>query len=767
MGRAFAVVAVVLVVFFAPAVFSSAQFVYQDTGRAFEPLKRYIAHELLQGRFPSWNPYSGLGVPLVSGAIYSVQHPFNLLLLPSFEVGFKLWVLLAYLLAAGGGFVWARSLERSWYASVSAGLAFALSGYLVSLSSNLQFLTAYASLPLLYAMAHGWMRHAVPSRLVLLCAASAFCASAGDPQSWGIAVASLPVYGLMVISDAPGGRRSVFLRGAVALIASVMAAAPFILPVLAWLPHSSRSMPLLPFEYGKWNLHPFRLLELAVANIFRSDPGRIENTLFRTYAGNAWTSYPWALSIYPGVGCLALAVVGAARSRSARWMIAAAVVFLWVALGDHAGFAQIARQLPVIGSFRYWEKMVVWPTLFLAMASAYGFDAAVEDRALARRVALGTGVAALPLLLVAVLLTAAPEMAAAFVRRGGAYAAATGLVSNLSAGFMHAALALAALAATSYSMAQRWRPAASQVVLGCVLIIDIASANRGAYYVSDRLRWQTPPIAAAFTGSEGVQRTLVPFGPKLDRWPGLDEFENESRWWARTVEMPWNVPAHVGNFRPYEGLVQDRMFSYQIETDFTPKVGAGLWGVASIVVPDAPDVAAALQIPPPYRVRGVDAELPAYVVEIPHRPRAYLAERLIDVDERQALRFALEPDAVTSTIVALESPLPRDWSSPHGDVRLVHDEPCRTVWEARSDRRALMVLNDAFAPGWSATVDGRKAEILPANYLARGVWVEAGTHTVTFQYHAPLLLEGWVLFGLGAAAIGVWAVMRERRSGPA
>jgi len=51
---------------------------------------------------------------------------------------------------------------------------------------------------------------------------------------------------------------------------------------------------------------------------------------------------------------------------SARWMIAAAVVFLWVALGDHAGFAEIARQLPVIGSFRYWEKMVVWPTLFLA-----------------------------------------------------------------------------------------------------------------------------------------------------------------------------------------------------------------------------------------------------------------------------------------------------------------------------------------------------------------------------------------------------------------
>ncbi len=28
--------------------------------------------------------------------------------------------------------------------------------------------------------------------------------------------------------------------------------------------------------------------------------------------------------------------------------------------------------------------------------------------------------------------------------------------------------------------------------------------------------------------------------------------------------------------------------------------------------------------------------------------------------------------------------------------------------------------NDAFATGWAVTVDGRPAEILPANYSARG-----------------------------------------------
>ena len=52
------VMAAILVVFFAPAIFSSAQFVYLDTGRLFEPMKRYISQDLLHGRFPAWNPYS-------------------------------------------------------------------------------------------------------------------------------------------------------------------------------------------------------------------------------------------------------------------------------------------------------------------------------------------------------------------------------------------------------------------------------------------------------------------------------------------------------------------------------------------------------------------------------------------------------------------------------------------------------------------------------------------------------------------------------------
>ena len=756
------VMAAVLIVFFAPAIFSSAQFVYLDTGRLFEPMKRYIAQELLRGRFPEWNPYSGLGVPIVAGSIDSAQHPFNLLLLPSFDTGFKLWILLMYFIAAAGGLAWARCLGRSWSASVGAGLAFAISGFLVSESGNMQFLSAYAALPLVFAAAHAWATHGKPSRLTLLCLASALCASAGDPQSWGFAVLMIPAY-VMLASGPKEGLPRAAARGLIALLASAAAAAPFCLPVLAWLPHTSRSIALIPADYEKWNLHAFRLAEFIVPYIFQSDPGNLANPLYQFYAGNEWTPYPWALSIYLGVVCFVLAATGAFRARPARWMLVIAALFAWMAMGTNGGFWELAIRIPMLRSFRYWEKLAIWTTLFVAMASSFGIDAVGDDRHLARRLAVLAGTASAISFFVVASLALAPDIASRIVERGNDHALAEALVSNLFKGFLHVAFACMLFGLVSYSISRNWHPRASGAALVLVLIVDVALASRAAYYLSDNLHWSPPPLASALNHEDGLQRMIVPFGPQLNRWPTLDTFERMNRWWAHTLEAPWNVPSRVGNFRLYEGMIQDRMYRYQLATNFTPLIGSGIWGVSSAIVPDDPGSAAQVKVPPPYHVLGVDAGLPAYAVEIPHRPRAYLAKKLMENDEEGALMFALNPDAISSGFVVLESSIPAHYVPPSGDAKIIQDEPERTALVTRSDRLALLVLNDAYAPGWTASVDGHGAGILPANYLARGVWVNAGTHNVVFEYHTPLLREGWGLFTAGAGGIGIWALVRRRR----
>jgi uncharacterized membrane protein YfhO len=53
--------------------------------------------------------------------------------------------------------------------------------------------------------------------------------------------------------------------------------------------------------------------------------------------------------------------------------------------------------------------------------------------------------------------------------------------------------------------------------------------------------------------------------------------------------------------------------------------------------------------------------------------------------------------------------------------------------ETRADR--ILILSDAYYPGWRATINGQPTEIFPAYSVYRGILVPQGKHTVEFYYH--------------------------------
>jgi uncharacterized membrane protein YfhO len=83
------------------------------------------------------------------------------------------------------------------------------------------------------------------------------------------------------------------------------------------------------------------------------------------------------------------------------------------------------------------------------------------------------------------------------------------------------------------------------------------------------------------------------------------------------------------------------------------------------------------------------------------------------------------------------------------------------------DQTGILVLADAHYPGWNVSVDGSQQEVLEVNSVYRGVFLPAGTHTVSFQFRpAPLY------WGLGLAAFGVLLatlliIYVRRKSSPA
>jgi uncharacterized membrane protein YfhO len=84
-------------------------------------------------------------------------------------------------------------------------------------------------------------------------------------------------------------------------------------------------------------------------------------------------------------------------------------------------------------------------------------------------------------------------------------------------------------------------------------------------------------------------------------------------------------------------------------------------------------------------------------------------------------------------------------------------------------RPGLVYAAESYFAGWTATVNGQPARILPANYAFRAVEVPAGPSRIEFHYWPPGLTAGLGVSGtsvLGLAAL-VALVDRRRRTASA
>ncbi len=93
----------------------------------------------------------------------------------------------------------------------------------------------------------------------------------------------------------------------------------------------------------------------------------------------------------------------------------------------------------------------------------------------------------------------------------------------------------------------------------------------------------------------------------------------------------------------------------------------------------------------------------------------------------------------------------------------------RVTLRVHAPRPGLVYCSESFFPGWRATVNGRPAPILAANYAFRAVRVPAGDLVVELSYFPPGLLPGLVA-SLAAALIVLaligTALWRDRKRTP-
>src|SRR5437870_187436 len=498
----------------------------RDAFRFFLPLKEYLIQRLEAGQLPQWFPYEGLGRSYIGVAHTGVFHPFTgLYFLTSVPNAYRVSTLLTCVLAGLGTFMLARMLRVSRTGALLAGLAFALSGYVVSLTDNLLYLYSIALLPsfcagLEKALRDGRMYTIAPAALW----ATVFLN--GDIQTGYYYI----FIGLLwATARAPESYREAWLRlGLTGVLAALLAGVQL---GPAWLVFvsSERADPALFFQQAlEWSTHPLRLVTVLASPVGEdADPVVLARVFFKTpQAGFV------AESLYLGIPLTGLAILGIGHRRDLRVLAVLGIFAFLLSLGPWGGIYEIFYHVvPLWSAFRAPERLMGVFAFATAMLAGAGLDAlrtGVGGPWPWFTVAVLCGTAGLGLQTEAAVTWAATSFgASADLARELANSAATAfffsVIAALGVGIVAAGIKKQAL-----------RSELLLAVLAGIVALDLSRANLGAYHTGPvEAATFIPPLAEALQAREGPLK------------PGRFRVFTIQR---NTFTPPWHVRSVMGPY---------------------------------------------------------------------------------------------------------------------------------------------------------------------------------------------------------------------------
>ena len=689
-----------------------------DFQRLHAPLKGYWGSALGEGRLPLWNPHVALGRPLLADPEAGVFYPATLLFLVMDVRSAAILTMVAHLALALFGVVHlARKLGAAPGPSHVAMLFAASTGFFALFQGgSVNYACSFCWMPLVLASALALRDH--PSlrgvaSLSLLFGLQLVC----HPQpAWlsGYAAAAL-VIGAWRGSLVEGAVQTVRVLGllSLALVWGAAIAAVQLLPLAELIGQSNRATG--SFELASSFASPLA----AWATLWLPAQGLTDIELSgQLYAGSA-------------VAIAGIAGLTRVRDQSSRALLAMAIAAGLLAAGDSTPFFRgLYHLVPFLSMIRVPARAGVLVALAIALAAPLYLSRRDANRTEIRRL-LVVGVSSA---LLAALFSRLPELRA--------------MGDRLPFHLLSTVGAAALLGVVLCSSNARWRRAAYG---GLALLTAV------------ELAFQVMPLKvsiagpADFPGERMLRDTLLSQGfmspgsppPRISiPYPAVRENAG--------MEMGWSTftgfgPAYLG--RVWDAVHELRGLQPPVTRNVFP---------ADNIYDDGPFPYDGMSL-----VVGYDRRSARVAVRKEADPRAWLVQRAVVVaDARGALlRMRLGHDVHVSAL--LEAPLasPLDASAPAGKVRIVRFLPEAIDLEVESPGSALLLLGEAWYPGWTAKVDGRPASVLPANGWMRAAPVPAGASHVEMRFHSTWLLPGALLslLALGAAIL----LRRAPRAHPA
>lgn len=666
---------------------------------------------------PLWNPLEVLGRPFAADLQAGVFYPPNWCFrhIPE-PFGMNLSICFHHTIAAWGAFVLLRHRGLAAVAAALGGVVFGFGGTLVSLDNLLNGLQSAAWLPWLVLAFDRWCDRQTGASLVLVVLAIALTILGGMPEFVVIGTAVL----LALACDrhrtrlGPNLLRSLAGLAAAHLLALGLCAVA-IVPFAEYTIASTRRTGLDVNDVLRYSLQPFGVLSFILPRrLFLAD-GSLHIT-----AGlweRALSRIPFLLTLYAGVGVIFLAQAATPLSQlRRRWWFGFGAVFLVLALGDHIPGARYAVGcFPLLRLARSPEKLVLGAHALLAAGVAIGLAYSVRHPERFRSVANVTAAVAV-------------VMAAAAV-------AARWLGQPFASPVMQSDLTKQAVLFVLAATLARFGGRAPQVIGVLFLILCAADLYRVNAGLLPTVNWSdVTAVPRPLALMEGSRLSLRIFGDE----PGpVREARHPDAFLMRRDRLASQGPnlylvANVNTPAPLNLSDRNRLAS--LITDLSADRVTGVLAFLNVAYLTSSQP---LNYPGLVAVGEPESRLDPFVFKVTNLiPRAFVPRHIVPVQSsEEALQHLRTSDDPSARVAVPAETIPLGLPATQiGSVQLETYLADRVDLVAQMETPGLVVLSDAYYPGWKVRVDGVTAEIVRVNDFVRGVFVGEGKRRVVFEY---------------------------------
>ncbi|MEO8199857.1 MAG: YfhO family protein [Gemmatimonadota bacterium] len=678
---------------------------------------------------PQWIPYQFGGMPYIAAMHGDIFYPTAWLrwILPidtAMNIGYAVHIVLAGLFMYG----FLRALRLGWTAAITGGLAWELSGIVVSMMSPGHDGKLYVSAlaPLAFLALLRAIRDQKFYGYPLLAAVIGLCLLSPHYQMAYYLIVALGLWTLYLVFFDP--ERPANIRWPIPLALALGAVVLGVgisglqaLPFLHYIPYSPRAEggPSGGWEFAISYAFPLKELPVTILPQFSG----IRQFYWGENALKAHTEYL-------GIPVVILAILGLGWKEKRRLTIGLGVIallFLLVALGGHTPFFHLwYAVMPMVKKFRAPGMAYFLTAMVICVYAAFGAERLVRGEARWKPIAIGGGILGGIALLGAVGGLQAVAQAIAQPQTMGAVAQNAG---ELRAGSIRMLLAVLVTGGVLWLVLYgKARGLTAALALGVVVAGDLWSIDR--YFFTYH-----PPAAVLFHSDAILDKMK-------EARPPFRVFDPNSLYHPSHLiasKLPTLLGYHGNEIRFYDDLLGGK--GQWTEAFRNPQMW-NLLGVRFLIVNDSVTVPGFhLALGPTPTTNGLSAYLyeqdtvPAYarvVTAAAKVPETQLVPTVADP------RFPIEsvvlyPDSTSIT----PDPIQGSFIPPSNVIATISNyRPGDiTVDLTGSDpKNTYLLVSENWYPDWHATIDGNATPVRRADHTLLSVVLPPGARQVHFQF---------------------------------